>query len=496
MLKGEYQRPNRHWLWARWIATLIAIIGLAGTGLSIVNSALKEVDSSEKRKKGEEKKIHNTDGFMDIHWDHELKSGEPLCVQGQYRNSLGTPVSISLVGFQAGLDSTLIPAGQVYLFSLKTIPKQTGNGLFQVLVREQNNTLETEPIPFTVSQPDSLNILILSSSPDFENKFLIQWLSDHHIGVVERTRISQDRFEKIYLNRPPLAFNQVNGNLLRQFELLICDASAFSNLSNLERTAVQRQVDEKGMGMLIRMDSSDSKKTSFNKLFPVYHYVAKSDQLRVIFASDSSQGMEYTGEKAMVGIRILPGTQPLAQDDDGHVLVSRGLKGLGKIGFTTLHGTYLWSLSGNITGYGKFWTYVIHHMAKQKQESIRLWAAEKFPKKDEAVRFIAESGKSPLPPPFIGGTPFYLKQGKNDLLRWTGCFWPKQTGWQPGVQAAGRHFEWFVYDSADWCGFSITGREKLEIPKADNRNGSRLYFLLFWMSGCMFLWIERKIFLI
>jgi hypothetical protein len=496
MIRREFRRINQHWLWARCIASLLAIVGLGGMGFKFINPGPEKKGSSAVKKTTQSGSKQNKAGFLSVHWESVLKTGQPLHVQGRYKNSNADSVAITLNGFNTMLDSVLVPPGMDRLFTLNSIPKQMGKAVYQLVVNDRNNILETEPVPVVIQRPDSLNLLILSSYPDFENKFLDQWLTNNHIEVVQRTRISRDRFEKKFLNRQPIEFNRISDTLLKQFDLLISDPTSLGSLSSVEQLSIRHQVNENGMGLLVRTDSVRKKKTFYDEMFPGYRFSAKTIQQRTLYTTDSNRGMIYPGNQDLVGIRSLPGTQPLVRDKDGRVLVSSQLEGIGKISFTTLNNTFEWSLAGKMADYGAFWTYLIHKTAKPKKEPLRLWSTEKFPQKDQPVHFTIETlGDHPLEPG-VGKEPFYLREQKNLLNEWEGLFWPEQTGWQPAVHAADQYVEWYVYDPKDWSGFSVMEKEDLPVNGESDKKNNALYFLLFFMSGWSFLWIERKLSLI
>jgi hypothetical protein len=494
LLIREYRRNDKRRFILRWFASVLTIVGLWGMGLRFKKNLVQDAGSPSRLLN--DSLLRKQNAFTDIHWPFELKSGQPLILQGRYKNSNEFPVTIRLNEFNKTLDSIRVGSGETQNFTFSTIPRQKGKSLFQLQAGDRNKILETEPIPLVIHPADSLNLMILSSYPDFENKFLDQWLASNHIGVAQRTRISRDRFEKYFINRQPVEFNRISEEMLRPFDLLICDPSAFSSLSVAEQNSIRHQVNENGMGLMIRTDTVHDNKSFYNELFPTYRFQTKTSQQRMLYTTDSAAGIPYPGNQELTGIRQKPGNQSLVFDREAHILVSSRLEGMGKIIFSTLNRTYNWSLAGNTEAYGSFWTYLIHQSARKKPDQLKLWLMEKFPRKNEPVHFKIQYAGEHLPLTTVNRDPFYLIQDKNLSNQWEGVYWPKQTGWQPAVHLSDRYFEWYVYEANDWPEFIRMPEQELHAEREEERYNNIFYFLLFFMSGWSFLWVERKLSLI
>jgi hypothetical protein len=495
LVQREFSRKNKHWRLARCIATLLAVLGLGGMVFQIKNSSgnrnlpdIKKVtDSLTSKRKA---------GFKDIHWKTALKSGQLLMIEGRYINPDPSAKTLMLSGFNAGLDSLMIPSGTEYPFRLRTIPKQTGKAIFQLQVIQRGQMLETEPIPVVVEPEDPLNVLMLASYPDFENKFLSQWLTGNHHQVVQRTRISQHKYEKIFLNRPPFDFNQITDSLLSQFDLLICDLASLASLSPAEQSAVRHQLSQKGMGLMIRTDTIPDKKGYYADQFPCYSFRAKNNSPRLLYTTDSMRNLSYPGAGEAIGIRFQSGTQPLVFEKGGQIRVSCLLEGRGRICFTTIHSSFEWSLAGKEQDYGYYWTWLIQKTAKPEKEKFQWWTAEKFPRPHQPVNFFFESGNGHQPWVTIGADSLFLQQHKNFPFLWEGEYWPRQAGWQPAIHAANRYMDWYVFEEKDWPLFSISQQKEITGNTEMGKSRYALIFCIILISGWCFLWLERKFFLI
>ena len=201
LAQREFSRKNKHWRLARCITTLLAVVGLGGMVFQIKNVS-GNPNQSEAKKRKDSLTSKRSPGFPDIHWKTVLKSGELLVIEGRYINPDPSSKILILSGFNAGLDSVIIPAGTDYPFRLRTIPKQTGKAIFDLQVIQRGRMLEIEPIPVDVEPKDPLNVLMLASYPDFENKFLSQWLTENHNQVVASVPGSVSINSKKYFFKP------------------------------------------------------------------------------------------------------------------------------------------------------------------------------------------------------------------------------------------------------------------------------------------------------
>ena len=495
LVQREFSRKNKHWRAARCIAILLAVFGLGGMGFQIKNST-GDHNLTEIKKETDSITSTARAGIPDIHWKAGLKSGELLIVEGSYVNADATAKTLVLSGFNTRLDSVIIPSGGAYPFRLRTIPKQTGKAIFQLQVIQDRQIRETEPIPVVVEPQVPMNVLMLASYPDFENKFLSQWLTGNHIQVVQRTRISQHEYEKIFLNRSPFDFSQITDSLLSQFDLLICDPLSLASLSSSEQSAVRRQVSQNGMGLMIRADTIPVKKDYYDEPFPCFAFKPKNNSPRLLYTSDSLRNLPYPDAGEAIGIRFQSGTQPLVFEKGGQIRVSSMLEGRGRICFTTIHNSFEWSLGGKAGDYGYYWTWLIQKTAKRKKENFQWWTAEKFPRQHNPVHFSFETGDAQIPWIRIGFDSMFPRQHKNYSNLWEGEYWPRQTGWQPAIHVANRYMDWYVFEEKDWPLFINSQYKELhEKPYTDKRQYAWIFCIIL-ISGWCFLWLERKFFLI
>ncbi len=445
-------------------------------------------------------------GISFISWPQPIQSGDPLPVQGRYNNTSSQKVKLILNGLQTNLDSATLPANQESTFTLSTVPKHVGKAIYTLFAIAEKDTLATEKIPVFTQPQQKLKILLLTSAPDFENKFLKTWLYENQYALASRSTISKNKFSTEYLNMDPVPLARLTHDLLDSFDVLIADQTLLGTLRNSEVQALQTHI-EQGLGLIIR--ASEPNATSpFDRNFSfIQQPVAQSQKsfnLRLL------NNTEKAGPIAAVQALYLnqkPGDQPIVKDDQGRILASSQLAGAGKVLVTSLFNTYTLLLEGNTNDYAALWSMVISEAARKtyRQESWALQPA--FPRVSQPVSVLLDT-KAAQPTLYTPDGKVYLQQNYWLPFRWQGTFWSEKTGWQRMAQHQDRPFDFFVYHKNDWKG--LDAYEKITATRQFARQTNtwkkepvteekvsaqipKLYFYLIFLVVTAFLWWESKL---
>ena len=440
----EVRRPDRRWLAARVLASGLAVIALAGLGLSEAGRAPKTV--GRQRSGGATGPADSDGGIVSIDWTRKLVKGDRLRVEGRWLEKTkpgqdGRKTKLVLTGMGGVLDSMEIQ-GEGREFSLSAIPAVIGRTNYHFIVLAGSDTLEREEIPVEVVEGKPLNILFLASSPDFENSFLINWLSKGGHGIASRTRVSREKYDKAYVRLPALALETLTPSLLDRFDLVITDAAELSLLGAGERSVLRGKVRE-GMGLIVKTDS--------------------------------------TGREGV------------------------SLDGAGKVMYTSVDTTYSQVLSGKERLYAAYWSRVLGKMAREAAPE-ETWRMEpELPRVGEPVRVVLQTDRGGLPQGDIGGRAVYLAQDAQLPFFWQGAFWPEAEGWQIARSLQGDSCWWYVWPKGGWV--NLYGKRGADgstesglVPEAGQ--GARrqigaygpagpLFYAVFLLC-VLFLWVERK----
>jgi hypothetical protein len=333
------------------------------------------------------------------------------------------------------------------------------------------DTLEQESIPVEVRQGENLRVLILASTPDFDNRFLASWLAGKGHGVAIRTAISKGKYDYTGLN---MASGADELSSLDKFDIVIADAAALKAIPAGKYSLLRKEVEQRGLGLIIKTDSTS----------PV--------------------------------ITDKPGAKTLIKDTLGRTLVSASMYGAGKIILTSLQATYTRWLQGNKSEYASLWTSILQEAARENGAAEYWQLTPALPVIDQPVKAVLRrAGGSGLPQGLFeqeDSTPVVSYLAQHPLLPfvWEGSYWPRVAGWQSVRTSQGEPTWWYAWTADDWQtlhrmervqettewiarnnavgGKNDTTKEetkKLPVPKG--------WFYLLTVICCLFLWVERKI---
>jgi hypothetical protein len=446
--------------------------------------------------------------ITNIGWQQKLNSGEQLIVQGSFNNPNSSTVKIILSGFNTNLDSVSIAAKQLSYFQLKTTPKNLDKAVYSINIMQGKDTVESEAIPVEVSSTQPLSILVLATSPDFENKFLKNWLTQNEYKFAVRTTISKDKFDKEYVNMPATSLDRITPTLLDKFDILIADASTLSTLYASDLACIRNSVVNKGTGLIVKTDTIVNSSSFYSSSFPLIAIKDSIQHTVKLSLSDTSEQTSPLKIEQPVYIKDVAGTQALVKDQQAHIIASNKMVGAGKVILTTLANTYSWQLSGNNKDYSSYWSLLLSKAAK-KIPLQEVWSVSPMlPQVNQEVHLQLQTSSPNIPQAQVGQDAVYMEQNIYLPYQWTATYWPTKTGWQPLMNNGGSTAWWYVYDSKDWKG--VKAMDKISATKVYERehhyNGSspstittkittefpKIYFFIIFLICAATLWFEKK----
>ncbi|MFD0763637.1 hypothetical protein ACFQZI_02145 [Mucilaginibacter lutimaris] len=433
-------------------------------------------------------------GISHVSWNGHLKAGEPLHVQGIYNNTSAQKVKLVLSGLNTGLDSVILPANTQTSFSLSASPKTTGKMVFSL----STDTAVQGSIPIQVSAVKPLKILMLSASPDFESKFLKNWLTGNGYAVALRSVISKGKFNSEYINIAQFNSDKLSAQIFDEFDVVIGDLSVLNGLSPAEEGALKQAVTDNGLGLIVRADTIE--KTSWlQRQFPVDRAGGKEPgAASVIINGKSSIGKLNYG---MANIIYRNGTKPLVKTAHGEILASNTIVGSGRVVFTTINSTFSWMLRGNNADYNALWSALITNAARKDnavQDEIEFLSP---PYIGSPVQLQFAQGKAS--PVIINNETVAIVQSPNVPFEYTAQYWPAASGWQ-NMQGK----SWYVFANSDWRAaqaatklsatekyaksHEISGNVTKQIQQKVRIDVPKIYFYILLLAACTFLWVETK----
>ena len=440
-----------------------------------------------------------------IYWKQTLQPGEPLILQGHYENNTSRVVKIMLQAFGTSKDSVFVHAFTGSDFSLQTIPLHTGQAVFSLIATAGQDTLEKNPVPVAVQPVLPLQLLIISSSPEFENTFLKNYLARQGYQVSVITTISSNKASRQFLNMPRQQANKLTIPYLAAFDVLMADEAALQQLSAAELFSIRSVVREKGTGLLIQMGAQKNPGAFYTSFFPV-RTLQQNKQAFLLLHEPTDSNRYKIRIADPESIVYTPGTQVILQDNQSGIFASAVVYGSGKIIGTTLQNTYSIALSGDKTSYQQLWWLLLNKAAKKfyPDESWQVYPFISFV--NTPVQMQAEESAAAVPRAILHTTSIYLKQDDWLPFQWRGWYWPFEGGWQPLPQVHLQTGSWYVYMTDDWQ--RLTAYNHLSATKkyaalhpvsivraTGSSNGLfnwPLLMVVIFLSSVAFLWLEQK----
>ncbi len=569
----EIKRPNKHWLGARVLASLLAVAMLAllvipisisqqskqqATQLNIISAGyhadslahiphqtyfLDETLAPNLKRKanylpdlayhlaahpeinkiavygygltdGQLKQIKNIpldfypaekpSGVIACHWKDELKEGETLVVQGQYRHDASKAVSLKLIGFGKTLDSTQIVGNSTAKFSLKHQIKQKGRAVLQLVALQGKDTLSQEPIPVQTLAKSSLKIVVLGSSPGFEYNFLKKWLYENQYALALRNRISKDKYSIEFLNRSRIDLSRLSTPLLQKEDVLLLDQQEFENISAPEKQVIKQAVAQ-GLGLIILVQEPNTTEPWLKSLNLTTS--KKQEKINPLRLTSPQIKLAALPEQVPFLIGNHPDQQPLVMDGPLPIAVQK-LYGKGKIVATTLPNSYQWSLTGNQQDYARYWSTLFEAATRSAAPSYLLQTASNVPRTMNKLNFSLATPSAAVPAIINEQQAVISQQNMLFNNHWQFQYWPLQSGWhQVTIDGQKQHF--FVFGKENWQALNANQRiaqnmdYALSHPSSKNlpettfilkKTISKWWFFVAFVLAAGFLWFESRLY--
>ncbi|AMM50685.1 hypothetical protein TH61_05145 [Rufibacter sp. DG15C] len=448
-------------------------------------------------------------GVLSASWPHKITLGEDVQVQGKFI-STGQATRLYLQAAGIKRDSVEIKKGAEQMFRLRFQPKTTGRFVYHLQWRDAEDSLRQEQIPVIVEAPRLLNVLLLSSAPSFEVKFLKNALAQKGHGVAVRSQVSKGIYQTETVNLPAVQVSRVTPALLQKFDVMLLDAAALQSMSGQEKQAVQQAVRQQGLGVLTTFTGDRPKSIPFfgeAAFARISEKEAVNGPVRWQGQTSSAVVLPLTA----FAIRPTQGQQPLAWSNrQNQALVLTSRKGVGQVGVSLVPETFSLALEGKEKLYQDFWATVLTGLAKPLEESA-ISVEPLFATVHQSAA-LTTSGEGQLQKPVIstektGSSSSVLSAGSTVLpSQLTFTIWPQKQGWHSFQSAPGLSANFFIYPSTSWqthrlyhlqqSNLNLASAPKHAIDKKhiEQKEAFPLWpFGLGLLLALGFLWLEEKV---
>ncbi|MFY7900425.1 MAG: hypothetical protein ACOVNY_09595 [Chitinophagaceae bacterium] len=442
-------------------------------------------------------------GITEITWKQLLFKGEKLLISGVYKNNVQTPVTIYLQAFGENVDSVFIAENAISTFQLQAVPKHTGRLVYNILVQKNRQTIASNPIPFQVTMPTIFNVCMFTSAPNFEQKFLKQWLTQNGHAVITKTAVSKQKFATNFSNTSTQVVDLRNIRFLQNFDAFIFDVSTFNSFSKSVKQQVVNQIMQQQKACLIIADTLFSNNNYLNKFFPMQQNTQVPKLVTLLFNQQKKPLQQtYSWQQLFNNSSQIN----LVKDSADKVYVAMQLFGKGKIVVSTISETFQWMLQGNKEAYHQFWSYLFNSILPSKSTS-QVITSPFIAVQNQPIFF--QINTTQITSTFsIAQTPVAVQQSAKYPNQYHATHWFSKVGWQQSVVNDSIISYHYIYPKTAFE--QVQAMQKIQATKlhcsqnvvSNNSNQSiastrkktippYVFVTLFFIANA-FLWWERK----
>lgn len=410
-------------------------------------------------------------------------------IKGKY-NNLNGKVWLYLSGQGRSEDSVLLTKKGEQHFELAFVPKQSGQFLFDVVVKDSAHVIR-EHVPINIVAEHPLKILILQHHPTFEIQFLKNFLQKKNHSLIVRYQISRKNFRFEYVNHDALSFKRLTKELLEEIDIVMTDRESLSALSLQEKSLLDNALNS-GLGLL-HLSAAGSRNQSI--FFPFKNPPSKKDTTHIALEG------KFHSFPATSRVENNPTIVALNKNKSG-IVAGYTFRGAGKIGFQILGQTFKLSLSGDSIAYSNLWTPLIEQVARGLSKNSRINIVTPFPRyqNDQLdVEVISSDEDVRL---FDDGVGLPLREHVSIDNVWHSRTWGGKPGWHT-LRTSDESLSYFVSDSAAWPSLALSNQRRAnELKSSPEVEASHvevledvppaIFFLIFILFAG-FLWLSAKL---
>lgn len=300
--------------------------------------------------------LKRPENYLDsLQMDNEISINEVFEFNASFY-SHSNEYSIVYQGFTGYSDSVKLKKGFNEI-RFEEMPKQGGKFVAKLMLKIPNVPMkEVLEIPVLVKEPEQFSILMLSSYPQFENRYLKEWLAHQGHELVQRTAISEGKFRDEFYNTSMRSIPSSKVGFYQKFDFILVDALWLSKLGNSESRQLMTSLTETKQSLLISPEPSVSALIGLHKdLIFTDNHVPKN----ISFIDQS--GIKNT---ISTTLKHLKSGKPIMESATD---LGAWLKlGEGKVASIHFSDSYKWLLQGRKESYAELWTSIFSSLGAQE----------------------------------------------------------------------------------------------------------------------------------
>ena len=473
-------------------------------------------------------RLSATPALLFLSAPRELPLGQPLVVAGRVGGlPPGTNLPVSLEspdGTKTEAPTSPADSHGDASFTLRAAPlSAAGRYLWQLRVGQT-----TGPLGVSVVPPMLPRVLVLEGEPHFDTAALRRWYEGAGGTLTVRTQVGKSNTQFATAQGKISAFAAVDAPFLSDFDLVLADGTALTNLHPEERAALTGAIEKIGLGLLVRADAAvlppDAPAIPPDllpffpwKLTPVGEAPPGDERPVRPQWPGQSAASEIPVSAAPFAIQLGDRQDLLVSDREDHTLAAASQQGPGQIALTLVRATTRWQRENDHGSFAAYWSYLFTRLSRHDNLTGR-WSlvggdsSPVFVDHPLQLRWSGPSAGSPTPGTVTTAdspaTTLPLAQDERQPNAWSGTFWPRRAGWhQVTATAGGQPLDFYVHPAEAWPGLQAARRrlatERFAVESSapsvatvpplpcNHRLNPAWWFLLFVLATG-YLWTERR----
>lgn len=309
------------------------------------------------------------EGIIDLALPHVIFSNRENKIEGIINNP-SRSIRIILESPGKKEDSVTINKNGLQKFELNFTPRESGNFLFTVTVKNENEILSKEVLPISVLPQQASRIVFIQNFPTFESQYLKNFLGKSH-KLQLRYQLSKNTYRHEAVNIGNKRINKLNSASLNEFDLLIIDSDALDGLSSSEISDLHKSVKD-GLGLLVLFNQAPARARATKSFLPVTFKNYSTDTAKLSLKKLTTLSAWPSKPEAN---EIL---HPITKNKN-RILSGYSNDGFGKVGFQLLQETYHLILDGDSISYSEIWTELIEATSRKTKGNFSISLQNKFP---------------------------------------------------------------------------------------------------------------------
>lgn len=438
------------------------------------------------------------EGIIQISLPERIFSNRENRIEGVIHNK-SESVKIILESPGKKEDSVTLNKSGLQKFELRFNPRESGNFLFSITVKNKDEIQSREVLPVSVQQQQAARIIFVQNFPTFESQYLKNFLGKNH-KLNLRYQLSKNTFRHEAVNTGNKKITKLNSINLGEFDLLVIDSDALEGLSSSEISDLHKSV-KNGLGLLILYNQSPEKARIAKSFLPVTFKKYSADTARIKLKKQFTLSAWASNPEATESLHSVT-------KNKNRILSGYTNDGFGKIGFQLLQETYHLILDGDSISYSKIWTDLIESTSRKTKGAYSISFQNKFPVyQDEPVSVQVISSAKAQDAPTIIHDSVKLSIGENLFIDniWKTKLWADEPGWHSVTIIQDSTTEYYyVSEKNSWKSLaaahsihetsarsSANQKDKKQIEILEPI--SPLVFYLIFLVSAGFLWLLPKL---